>query len=800
MTDPRRAMQLFEQAIALEPSQRERFLTTECGDDTDLRTEIDALIRADSDAGDFLERPVAQPGNRVGERLGAYRLIALIGSGGMGTVYKAERADRAFAKPVAIKLLLFDAGDLRTRFALEQRILGALSHPNIASLLDVGQDANGAPYLVMEYVEGQPITRYAHDRELDLRTRVELFCKILDAMQTAHSQLVVHRDIKPGNVLVDTHDEPKLLDFGIAKLLDGSVSVATRTGLGPLTPEYASPEQVRGEPIGTGSDIYSLGVLLYELVTGERPYQIDDTRPASIEHIVCEFDPPRPSTRLPRVRSNERADGNRRDLDAVILKAMEKQPAKRYASCATFAEDLQRWLDGVQVHAREPALGERATRFVRRHRFGVSVATAASLALLAGSAVAVWQAHLAREQANIARLERDREQRINRFLTDMLGAANPADLGRKATVMQVMQRAQQLADKELADDPEAAASAQLTIAQSFRALGDLDQAQSAAEAGLRSAEKNGDHSTIINALTTLGDVYFDKANLPQSRKLFERAHDEAQAFGDADARGLAALELGLLSNEEGDPKTAQRWLNAALIAFPPSAAEKRATTLDSLGYAAYLTGDQEASIRYRRDAIALMQSAFPNGHPVIAAFSVNLATALQHAGCFEESEQLLLKTLPMQIEMFGDHASDVLWTLVTLAGTERHMNRFDDALVHAKRAYDIALTLSDDNDWKAYAFEKYGSTLTEANRAKEALPILEKALVIDKSMLPADHQSIASVESELGLAHSIADRKRSGEPLARAAYDRLREKYGADNDYTVAAKGRLDKILALPEH
>ena len=550
---------------------------------------------------------------------------------------------------------------------------------------------------------------------------------------------------------------------------------------------------MRGEPIGTGSDIYSLGVLLYELITGERPYQINDTRPTAIEHIVCEFHPPRPSARL-----RLPASGNGRDLDAVILKAMEKEPAIRYASCATFAEDLQRWLDGVQVLAREPALGERAMRFVRRHRFGVSVAAAASIALLAGSVLALWQAHIAREQADIARVERDRAQRINRFLTDMLGAANPADLGRKATVMQVMQRAQQLADKELADDPEAAASAQLTIAQSFRALGDLDQAQSAAEAGLKSARQNGDHSAIINALTTLGDVYFDKGNIAESRKLFEEAHTQAQDFGNADERGLSALELGLLSNEEGDPKTAQRWLNAALAAFPATAAEKRATALDSLGYAAYMTGDQETSIRYRRDAIALMQSAFPHGHPIIASFSVNLATALQRGGRNEEAEEILLKTLPMQIEMFGEHASDVLWTLVTLCGTERRMHRLDEALAHGKRAYDIAVTFADDNDWKAYAFEKYGSTLTEASRASEALPILEKALAIDKSMLPADHKSIASVESELALARSIADNKRTGEPMARAAFVRLKDKYGADNDFTVAAKGRLDRILALP--
>ncbi len=192
--------------------------------------------------------------------------------------------------------MLFDAGDLRTRFALEQRILGAFSHPNIASLLDVGNDDNGAPFLVMEFVQGQPLTAYARDHNLDVRSRVALFLKILDAVQTAHSQLVVHRDIKPNNVLVDAHGEPKLLDFGIAKLLDESPQTATRTRLGPLTPEYASPEQIRGEPIGTGSDIYSLGVLLYELVTGTRPYRIDDARPSAIEHVICHVEPARPST------------------------------------------------------------------------------------------------------------------------------------------------------------------------------------------------------------------------------------------------------------------------------------------------------------------------------------------------------------------------------------------------------------------------------------------------------------------------------------------------------------------------
>ena len=473
MSDAERTLRIFEQAVLLDAAARSAFLDHECGNDGALRADVQGLLDADAAAGDFLTPPMRGNRDRSGERLGVYRLTNLIGSGGMGSVYRAERADGAYAKQVAIKLLLVDAGDLRTRFALEQRILGTLSHPNIASLLDVGRDANGAPYLVMEYVEGDAINAYAHLHDLDLRARIGLFLKILDAVQSAHGRLVVHRDIKPGNVLVDAHGEPKLLDFGIAKLLEDGAAVMTRTGLGPLTPEYASPEQLRGEPIGTSSDIYALGVLLFELVTGERPYRFDGAHASAIERVVCDTDPPRPSTRM----DARRGGGNLRDLDAIILKALEKQPARRYATCASFAEDLQRWLDGAEVLAREPPLGERSLRWLRRHRLAAAVAATALVTLLAGSAVALWQAQRAQQQAQIARVERDRAQRVNRFLTDTLAAANPADLGRKATVVQVLGRAREIADRELAGDPQSAANAQLVLARTFRALGYFDAAQ-----------------------------------------------------------------------------------------------------------------------------------------------------------------------------------------------------------------------------------------------------------------------------------------------------------------------------------
>ena len=623
--------------------------------------------------------------------------------------------------------------------------------------------------------------------------RVALFLKILDAAQTAHAQLIVHRDIKPSNVLVDAHGEPKLLDFGIAKLLDDSVPAMTRTGRGPLTPEYASPEQVRGDPVGVASDIYSLGVLLYELSTGERPYRIDASRASAIEKIVCNTDPPRPSSKLVA----QRIGGNLRDLDAIVLKALEKQPARRYASCAAFADDLLRWLDGREVLARQPPWAERSLRVLRRHRLATAVAATATITLVAGSAVALWQAQEAQTQAQIARNERDRAQRINRFLTDTLAAANPADLGRKATVVQVLDRAHQLADKELSGDPQSAASAQLVLAQSYRSLGDFDAAQVCGAAALAAARAHGDFTTVIDAESTLGNIYFDKSNLPQARAMYETARSDALAHGDALQRGSAALQLGELENEEANAARAQSWLTLALAELPADATIERATALDSRGFAADLGGDKDGAIALRRAAIAAMRGAFAHGHPLIVTFSVNLANALQKAGQFDEAVRILDGVLPLQIETLGKYHSDIVWTLTSLTSIERKRGHLDGALRYAQRAYETAQHLSDDNDWKAYAFEKYADTLIASERARDALPILRKALDIDRAMLPPEHQSIASVESLIALAQSKVDGKPSGAQLAQAAYERLRAKYGAASEFTIAAKSRLEQIQAL---
>jgi tetratricopeptide (TPR) repeat protein len=784
--DSRRALELFEEVVELDAAERSALLDQHCANEPALRTEVDALLAADARASDFLEQPLLAAADRSGERLGGWRLEELIGVGGMGSVYRATRADHAYAKTAAIKFLLFDAGDLRRRFALEQRILGGLNHPNIAGLLDVGADANGAPYFVMEYVDGAPITEYVRTQALDLRARIGLFLNILDAVQTAHSQLIVHRDIKPSNVLVDKRGIPKLLDFGIAKLLEDGAAAQTRTGLGPLTPEYASPEQVRAQPIGTPSDIYSLGVLLYELVTFERPYKIGDTSPSGIERTICDTDPPRPSTRVP-ARS---LPGNARALDAVVLKALEKQPSKRYHSCAEFAADLRRWLDGSSVIAREPLPRERVGRYLRRHRTGVAVTVAATLALVAGSVVALWEAH-------VAGIQRDRTERINRFLVDMLGAANPSDLGRKVTVAEVLDRARRQAQVELASDPATLAATELTLARTYNALGDLDAAKNSAGLALAAAHKAGDSTASIDAQLVMGEVLFSRGDFAEGKSLLDVARQDARDRGSAIQQAEAAHQLGLLEDSRGDDEQAQRWLETALSELPENAIEERAETLNDLALIKGALNDHAANLALQQQAVDLWRSAHPDGHAMLAQALSNLAVALDDNGRHDEAGKVYAQALKMRTEFFGDSHPGVVGTLSSMTYHDILGKDVPAALDHGAQAWASAQKLLPGHPNVGYAAIMYAEALMLAGRSSEAVPLIETSLKIRKTQHPDDHPLVINTESVLGLARAQSGDIDAGEALAQSAYTRQLAKLGEKKDLTIAAKNRLEEIRSM---
>ncbi len=439
---------LLATALEVADADRVTYLDQHCAGDDLLRRDIEVLLRRERDVDSkFLgEAALAQVAAAVfpaednpwvGRRVGAYQIVEQIGAGGMGEVYRAFRADDQYRKEVALKVIRAgqDSGSVITRFKNERQILASLEHPNIARLLDGGTTEAVMPYLVMELIEGQPIGEYCDEHKLSITDRLKLFIEVCGAVQYAHQRLIIHRDIKPSNILVTSDGTPKLLDFGIAKLLGSDLQSQqndTLTAFRVLTPGYASPEQIRGESMTTASDVYSLGVVLYELLTGQSPYRATVRNPQDLTSAICEGEPDKPSGSVSRgaLRSDSvalisieqiaiaRGSSPSKlqkqlsgDLDNILLMALRKEPWRRYASVEQFAADIRRHLEYIPVLARKDTPQYRISRFIGRHKAGVAASIAIALAILAGLGVALYEARVARQQAEIARAQRARAER-----------------------------------------------------------------------------------------------------------------------------------------------------------------------------------------------------------------------------------------------------------------------------------------------------------------------------------------------------------------------------------------------------
>ena len=461
---------LFDEALARPAGDRPAFVDDLAGDDASLKTVLASLLSAHRDDG-FLEEPafrITAPDEPLPApaRLGPYEIVREIGQGGMGTVYLALRADAEYEKQVAIKVVRSGLGsdELRRRFRNERQILARLDHPNIAKLLDGGTTPEGVPYVVMDYVEGQPITEYSESRGLSVAGRLRLFRSVCGAVQYAHQNLVVHRDLKPGNILVTADGTPKLLDFGIARLLDSDAPgdlTQTIASLRLMTPDYASPEQMRGEPVTILSDVYSLGVVLYELLTGRRPYRVTSAAPRDIERLF-DTEPAAPSTVRPLSR----------DLDAIVSMAMRREPERRYGSADQLSEDLDRHLRGVPVRARPNTAAYRFRRFAGRHRAAIGVAALLVLSLISGIVATVREARIAEVQR--IRAERrfaDVRKLSNALLFDIYGAVEnlPGAIpARQALVKKALEYLDSLAQESQND-----AGLKRDLAAAYQKVGDI---------------------------------------------------------------------------------------------------------------------------------------------------------------------------------------------------------------------------------------------------------------------------------------------------------------------------------------
>ncbi len=487
----RRVSELFAAALEREPTARASFLREATRDDPSLAAEASGLLAADQEAGDFLNTPALSPTlaealaapapSLVGRHIGPYRVLGEIGQGGMGTVYRAVRDDDQYHKQVAIKLVRGgDAEFVLRRFKAERQILANLEHPNIARLVDGGSTEEGWPYFSMEYVEGQPIDRYC--AALGVRETIELVRTVCAAVQHAHQRLVIHRDLKPSNILVSTEGVPKLLDFGIAKLLGADVAEsdhATLSTVGPLmTPEYASPEQVKGEAVTTASDVYSLGMLLYELLAGRRAYQMKTRAPEELFRIVCHEMPAPPSAVAVRPRARQLAG----DLDTIVMKAIRKEPARRYATVGELSEDLHRHLAGLPVLARRDTLAYRSGKFVGRHRAAVAAAGLLVLSLAGGIVATLRQARIAETNRALAERRFDDVRKLaNALLFEVHDAIENLPGSTKARQLLVDKGLTYL--DSLAREAAGDVTLQRELARAYDKLGDLQGRLNASNLG-----------------------------------------------------------------------------------------------------------------------------------------------------------------------------------------------------------------------------------------------------------------------------------------------------------------------------
>ena len=485
------ALALFELALDQPDSERRAWLDKHVAGKPALAEAVRKLLVADQLEDSVLDHQGASlyGDNREGEKVGRWQLEQIVAEGGMGSVYRARRTDTDFDQVGAVKIIrgrLFQAPEkvrteLLQRFQNERQILASIQHDNIAQVLDGGATEDGLPFLVMEYIDGRPITQFVADEALPLRHRLGLFVDLLGAVGAVHGNMIVHRDLKPSNVLVTNAGSVKLLDFGIAKVLQSAehnVNVGlTATGVGLMTPDYASPEQVNGASITAASDIYQLGLLLYEIVTGKQAYRVRSTSPSEVQQLVCETDPPSPSEVAgDSVRAEVTARALKGDIDAIVMKALRKEPQLRYASTQAMAADIEAFLQGRPVSASQGTSGYRLRKFIRRNRVPVAALSLVLASLVAGLTVALWQADVARAAAAEARAEASKATAVTQFLQEVLSQADPLESGGNPTVREALDNAEEFIGDRFADLPEVEAAVRRTLGWTELSLGQPQKA------------------------------------------------------------------------------------------------------------------------------------------------------------------------------------------------------------------------------------------------------------------------------------------------------------------------------------
>jgi serine/threonine-protein kinase len=796
---------VFSEAMGLTPEARADYLAAACGADAELRREVDSLIEALPAGQDILERPAASlfalvdpddSPSLVGTKAGPYFLVREVGEGGMGTVYEGVHEGDEFRKRVAIKMIRpgRETSLVLRRFRYERRILAGLDHPNIAALYDGGVTDDHHPYFAMEFVEGRPIDRYCAERRLSTRDRLSLFGSVCAAVQYAHRNLVVHRDLKPSNILVTADGVVKLLDFGIAKLLSddpGDQPAVTQTGLQAMTADYASPEQIRGARISTASDVYSLGVILYELLAGRRPYDLAGLPMDEVVRTVCELDPPPPSAVAGERKRSGTLSG---ELDNIVLTALRKEPLQRYSSVEQLGEDIANYLTGRPVVAHRPTPWYRLRKLVQRHRAAAAAIALVVPTIIAGVVATVWQARR-------AEAERAKALEVNAFLGSMLRSVSPSERGRDVTVAQVLDDAAGWVDR-LSDRPDLEAELRRTLGTTYLALGHYDKAEphlTRALALQRRLHGAGD-ARVADAMKDLGALYEKRGDVPQAERLYREALEITRRAPDAGDTATATLldDLGRVRQEQGDLTQAEQLLQEALDTRRRMLGDSHADVAASLNNLAVVhgqRGEYAVAESLHREALRVIRAARGSDDAEVAQAFSTVAGILSFQRKFVAADSFFLPGLAMRRRLLGPEHPDYAWTLLSYATSLYDRGDYAGAATRTREVLALrGKTLPDEHPVVAGSLLYLGRSLDHLQQFEAAEPVLAECLAIRRKTLPSDHWLIAAAESVLGEHYLMARDYPAAERHLLNGLEGLQRSRGAEHPRTQEA---LQSVVAL---